>query len=83
MVNFSLPAGRYLITGGAGFIGSHLGDFLVEHASTVVAIDNFITGSQENIRTLRAHKAFEVIEHNIIQPLRLSGELAGIFQALR
>lgn len=73
-----LPKGRYLITGGAGFIGSHLCDFLLAQGCEVLAIDNFITGRPENIRHLLGNKKFAFVEQDIIRPLKVEGQFAGI-----
>lgn len=75
-----IAKGRYLITGGAGFIGSHLSDFLINHGCEVVAVDNFITGRRENVRHLLGNKNFTLIEHDIIKPLKIEGGFAGILQ---
>lgn len=58
-----------LVTGGAGFIGSHLCEALLKNNHKVVCIDNFITGSKQNIKHLLDNKDFTLIEHDIIQPL--------------
>ncbi|MES0364143.1 MAG: NAD-dependent epimerase/dehydratase family protein, partial [Desulfobacteria bacterium] len=52
---------RILVTGGAGFLGSHLCDRLVETGADVLCLDNFFTGSKVNIRHLVDRKNFEVI----------------------
>lgn len=75
----TFPIGRYLVTGGAGFIGSHLCEKLISLGCEVVAVDNFITGSPENIRLLLGNKLFNFIEQDIIFPLSVSGSFAGIF----
>jgi len=62
---------RVLVTGGAGFIGSHLCDRLIEQGHDVIAIDNFFTGSKENIRHLMDHWNFELIRHDITEPIML------------
>jgi dTDP-glucose 4,6-dehydratase len=77
-MNSNFVKGRYLVTGGAGFIGSHLCDALVERGCEAVAVDNFITGNPENIKHLQSNRAFTLIEHDIIAPLKLDGGLAGI-----
>jgi len=59
------------ITGGAGFLGSFLCDRLLEDGHEVIAIDNFFTGSKENIRHLMDHNRFELIRHDIVHPLFL------------
>lgn len=60
---------RVLVTGGSGFLGSHLCDRLIERGNDVLCIDNFFTGSKINIKHLLKHPNFEVIRHDLIQPL--------------
>src|SRR5574344_876598 len=60
---------RILVTGGAGFIGSHLCKRLVDEGNYVICLDNFFTGSKENIQNLLDNKNFELIEHDIINPI--------------
>lgn len=62
---------RILITGGAGFIGSHLCKRLLEEGNAVICVDNFFTGTRENIAPLMAMPGFEVMEHDMIEPLRV------------
>ena len=62
---------RILITGGAGFLGSHLCDKLIEHGNEVLCLDNFFTGSKDNIIHLLANPRFELIRHDIINPIFL------------
>jgi UDP-glucuronate decarboxylase len=62
---------RVLVTGGAGFLGSHLCDRLVARGAEVLCLDNFFTGSKRNISHLMDHKNFEVIRHDLVQPLFL------------
>jgi UDP-glucuronate decarboxylase len=58
-----------LVTGGAGFIGSHLCDRLIERGDQVICVDNFFTGRKENITHLLRHPRFELIRHDIVHPL--------------
>jgi dTDP-glucose 4,6-dehydratase len=67
-----------LITGGAGFLGSHLCERLLAEGRRVVCLDNFITGSRENIAHLMEHPSFELVEHDISQPFRYSGAIESI-----
>lgn len=60
---------RILITGGAGFIGSHLCDRLLERGDEVICVDNFFTGAKRNIEHLLDHPRFEVIRHDVTFPL--------------
>jgi UDP-glucuronate decarboxylase len=62
---------RILITGGAGFLGSHLCDSLLEKGADVICIDNFFSGSKDNIRHLSSHPYFEMIRHDITHPIFL------------
>src|SRR3989339_536363 len=62
---------RILITGGAGFIGSHLCRRLLDEGQTVLCVDNCFTGSKENIASLLTHNDFEFIRHDITQPILL------------
>jgi UDP-glucuronate decarboxylase len=60
---------RVLISGGAGFLGSHLADRLLELGCQVLCIDNFFTGARRNIEHLLDHKRFELLRHDITHPL--------------
>jgi len=60
---------RVLITGGAGFLGSHLCDRLLANQADVVCVDNFFSGHKDNIRHLFNHPYFELIRHDVIHPL--------------
>jgi dTDP-glucose 4,6-dehydratase len=66
---------RVLVTGGAGFIGSHLCEFLLRREHTVICMDNFITGSPDNVEHLRARPAFTVVRHNVTEYIDLAGPL--------
>lgn len=71
--------GRYLVSGGAGFIGSHLCERLIEKGNEVIAVDNLLTGRMENLKTLLGRPGFQFIRHDINEPLAVSGGLKGIF----
>ncbi len=65
---------RIVVTGGAGFIGSHLCERLLRDGHEVICLDNFFTGSKENITGLLANPAFELIRHDITQPILLEAD---------
>ena len=69
---------RVLITGGAGFLGSHLCDRFIDAGHAVVCVDNFITGSESNIAHLRSSPNFQLIQHDITQPLEIEGPVSGV-----
>lgn len=60
---------RILVTGGAGFLGSHLCDKLIEQGHDVICVDNLFTGRKDNIRHLLHHPNFEFIRHDITEPI--------------
>jgi UDP-glucuronate decarboxylase len=60
---------RILITGGAGFLGSHLCEYYVERGADVLCVDNFFSGSKDNIRHLLDDPHFELVRHDVIHPL--------------
>ncbi|HWI41228.1 MAG TPA: UDP-glucuronic acid decarboxylase family protein [Verrucomicrobiae bacterium] len=62
---------RILVTGGAGFIGSHLCERLVEEGHDVICLDNFFTGSKRNVEALLSSSRFELVRHDIIEPILL------------
>ena len=59
---------RILVTGGAGFIGSHLCERLVKDGNDVICLDNFYTGSKENVWHLLGEPNFEIVRHDVCQP---------------
>ena len=69
---------RTLITGGAGFVGSHLCEKFLAAGDEVVCVDNFITGRPVNIRHLRDHPRFRVIVHDASRPLHVDGLLDNV-----
>ena len=64
---------KILVTGGAGFIGSHLCKRLVDEGNEVICVDNFYTGRKKNIEKLLESDKFSVMEHDIINPLEITG----------
>jgi len=60
---------KILVTGGAGFIGSHLCEYLLNKGDHVICVDNYFTGSKNNIEHLTDRDEFEVMEHDIVEPL--------------
>lgn len=73
------PGAKTIVTGAAGFLGSHLCDRLLEAGHRVVAVDSLITGSLDNIAHLKKRPAFEFIEHDICRPLEVEGPVDWIF----
>jgi dTDP-glucose 4,6-dehydratase len=70
---------QVLISGVAGFIGSHLADHLLARGHEVIGIDNFATGRPENIAHLAGNGRFRFVEHDIIAPLEVDGPLERIY----
>ena len=62
---------RILVTGGAGFLGSHLCERLLREKNHVVCVDNFLTGNKKNVERLLKDPHFELIRHDIVKPLSL------------
>ncbi len=69
---------RVLITGGAGFIGSHLCDYFLAHGHDVVAMDNLLTGDLRNIEHLFGNKRFRFIQHDVTNYIHVPGPIHGI-----
>lgn len=69
---------RVLITGGAGFIGSHLCDYFTHQGDKVICVDNFITGQEGNIKHLFGNANFQLIRHDIAAPFEISEKLDAI-----
>ena len=81
---------RVLVTGGAGFVGSHLVDRLVERGDSVIVVDNFFTGHKENLAHQAGHPALEVIRHDVVEPILLEVDqidlppgVSGVARALQ
>ncbi len=66
---------KILVTGGAGFIGSHLCDYLLDNGHDVICMDNLLTGSEENISHLKDNENFEFINHDVTEFIRVDGDL--------
>jgi UDP-glucuronate decarboxylase len=62
---------RHLVTGGADFLGLHLCDRLIQRGDEVICVDNFLTGRKENIEHLLGHPRFELLRHDVAEPLRV------------
>lgn len=62
---------RIVVTGGAGFVGSHLVDRLIERGDSVIVVDNFFTGRKENVQHHFGNPRFELIRHDVVEPLLL------------
>ena len=62
---------RILITGGAGFLGSHLCDRMIAAGNEVICMDNYFTGRRQNIKHLLDHSNFELLRHDVIDPIKL------------
>jgi dTDP-glucose 4,6-dehydratase len=69
---------RILITGGAGFLGSHLCDRFLAEGHTVIAMDNLLTGNTDNIAHLNGHERFTFIKHNVTNYIYIEGPLDAI-----
>lgn len=70
---------KILVTGGAGFVGSHLVDSLLEDGYFVYVVDNLITGSEKNIEHLKSNENFKFIKANVSEPLEIDFDLDFIF----
>jgi len=77
--SISFKGRRFLVTGGGGFLGSHLCEALLSRGGEVIVADDFITGRKKNVAHLLENPAFQLVEQDITQPLEIYGELSGIF----
>ncbi|MER7002909.1 NAD-dependent epimerase/dehydratase family protein [Dactylosporangium sp. NPDC000555] len=73
---------RILLTGGAGFVGSHLADALLARGARVVVVDNFLTGSKDNVAHLHDNPRFALVEADVTEPLPAVEALAERFDAI-
>lgn len=69
---------RILLTGGAGFLGSHLAERFLSDGHEVIGLDNFITGSRSNAEHLATYPGFRLVEHDISQPYFLDDDIDGV-----
>jgi dTDP-glucose 4,6-dehydratase len=69
---------RILVTGGAGFLGSHLCESLLARGDEVLCMDNLLTGSERNIQALRSNPRFSFVRHDVTHHIDVSGPLWGI-----
>ena len=70
---------RSIVLGGAGFIGSHLVDRLLERGDEVVVVDNLVTGRRDNAECHRGHARFTYLDHDICEPIPLQGTAGAVF----
>jgi len=66
---------RILITGGAGFIGSHLSDLFIKKGYSIICMDNLITGSMSNVKHLLKNKNFRFVKHDVSKYIKVSGKI--------
>lgn len=69
---------RILLTGGAGFLGSHLCDYFLEENHEVVCVDNFLTGQKENIQHLLDNPKFRLLKADVCEPITFNGKLDAV-----
>src|SRR5260370_16335293 len=69
---------RAVVTGGAGFLGSHLCDRLLSEGWDVLAVDNFITGAKGNLSHLAKNKKFKFQKADVSKPLKVAGKVADV-----
>jgi dTDP-glucose 4,6-dehydratase len=70
---------RIVVTGAAGFLGSHLVDLLLAQGHDIIGIDNFITGNESNLDHLRDNQKFTLTRHDVIEPLNLDGGIDRVY----
>ena len=75
---FALEGARVVVTGGAGFLGSHLTDALIAAGAEVVCIDNFSTGREDNIAHLFGHERFSAVVHDVTDYVFVPGEVDAV-----
>ena len=72
---------RCLVTGGAGFLGSHLCDRLLNDGHEVICLDNYFTGRMANVAHLRDNRNFELIRYDVTEPILLEVDRISIWPA--
>jgi dTDP-glucose 4,6-dehydratase len=70
---------RILISGGGGFLGSHLADLLLAQGHEILAVDNYITGKPDNVAHLRGNPRFTLIKHDVVEPLQVDSAVDRIY----
>jgi dTDP-glucose 4,6-dehydratase len=73
-----LPTLRIVVSGAAGFVGSHMCDRLLSEGHAVVALDNFLTGAARNVAHLSSHSGFRFIRHDVTLPVELDGAIDAV-----
>jgi dTDP-glucose 4,6-dehydratase len=69
---------RTVVTGAAGFLGSHLCDYLLDRGHTVIGLDNFLTGSMKNIEHLNDNDSFQLIKHDVTEYIDIEGPVDAV-----
>jgi len=70
---------KTIVTGGAGFVGSHLCEYLIERGHKVVCVDSLITGRRTNLENIETHRNFEFIEHDVTEPFFIEDKIDYIY----
>src|SRR5215831_13107038 len=74
---------RIVVAGGAGFIASHLCDRLIERGDDVIAVDNLLTGSRQNLSQLVGHGRFTFLEQDVCEPFAVDGRVDAVLDLAR
>ena len=74
------PPRRVVVTGGAGFLGSHLCDRLLGEGHEVVCLDNFQSGAERNLEHLAGHPRFSMVRHDVTEPIPAGLEVDAIYE---